>query len=90
MEKNAWGPDEAVLMEKAGADPQAGEIGLRELVLLCWLNHVDANLTNPRHCTASRIWKAKNIASVLHQLPEGIGEEPSKTGQAPAGGAGAL
>jgi aminoglycoside phosphotransferase len=89
LAKNTWGLDAAALMEKVEADTRAGDFGLEVLVLLCWLNHVDANLQKSDRYTGSRIWKAKNIASVLHQLPEGIGKESSKKGQAPADGAGA-
>ena len=89
LEDNVWGPDEAALMANAGTNSGAGNFELRELVLLCWLNHVDANLQKSGRYTGSRIWKAKNIALVLHQLPDGIGDPPPKRRQAPADGAGA-
>ena len=72
LEKNTWGPDEAALMEKAEANFLTGDFELRELVLLCWLNHVDANLQKSGRYTGSRIWKAKNIAAVLHQNEETV------------------
>jgi len=60
-----WNPREAGLLNTANESLPGDTMGVRELVLLSWLRHAEANLTKATRYFSHRLWRAKNIEGVL-------------------------
>jgi O-antigen/teichoic acid export membrane protein len=66
-----WTPHEQVLLDAAQSvlpGDEVGEVGMRAMVLLCWLRHIAGNLTKSTHYARHKLWIAKNVESVLQCL----------------------
>jgi aminoglycoside phosphotransferase (APT) family kinase protein len=62
-----WTPHEQALIETARTALPGDVIELRPMVLLCWLRHVNANLTTAT-LDSGRLWARRNIEAVLRCL----------------------
>ncbi|MCB0209645.1 MAG: phosphotransferase [Anaerolineae bacterium] len=68
QEATDWTPDEQSLLATAQDRLPGQSLNTRQLVLLCWLRHIAANLAKSTHYASHRLWIAKNISSVIHCL----------------------
>lgn len=63
-----WTAQEQILMSVAALGLPGDVVGVRTMVLLCWLRHVAANLTKADRYRGHRLWVAKNVETVLQRL----------------------
>jgi aminoglycoside phosphotransferase (APT) family kinase protein len=63
-----WLPHERALLEAAQSALPGEALRKRELVLLCWLRHITANLTKSTRYAGHWLWRSKNIEAVLRYL----------------------
>ena len=67
--EDGWGDDELALIDNEGAHPNSG-LTWRTLVLLTWLRHLAANLEKSDEFAGHRMWKARNLTTVLAFVDE--------------------
>jgi hypothetical protein len=60
-----WTPHEQALLAAAQAALPGDEIGMRALLLLCWLRHIAANLTKSTRYAGHGLWMKRNVEAVL-------------------------
>ena len=60
-----WTPEEWAVLQETAADVRDGALTTRALVLLCWLSHVENNLTKSERYMRSPLWIHRNVESVL-------------------------
>jgi hypothetical protein len=65
---SAWLPHEKELLQHVVLEVVGIEIAQRSLLLLCWLQHVAANLTKSTRYGQHSLWLAKNVLAVLNTL----------------------
>jgi O-antigen/teichoic acid export membrane protein len=65
LDGDEWTSDELDLLNTARESLPGDAVGMRELVLLTWLRHVDANLSKSTRYFGHKLWTAKNIEAVL-------------------------
>jgi aminoglycoside phosphotransferase (APT) family kinase protein len=63
-----WTHHERALMEAAEAALPGDAVGMRALVLLCWLRYVAASLRKSQYCAGHRLWMLANIEAVLQSV----------------------
>ena len=68
LNADEWNPHEENLLLAAKASLPGDALGVREIVLLSWLRHAEANLTKATRYFGHRLWKVKNIEGVLECL----------------------
>ena len=68
LKADEWSPHEDDLLNTANRPLPGNALAVREMVLLAWLRHIEANLTKPTHYQDNWFWVAKNIESVLQAL----------------------
>jgi O-antigen/teichoic acid export membrane protein len=60
-----WTDDEAALLEMC---PNRDALGVRGLVLLTWLHHIDSNLSKAGRFARNWVWTARNIDHVIDHV----------------------
>jgi hypothetical protein len=65
-----WTRHERALVEAVESALPGDAVGMRAMVLLCWLRHVAANLRKSQHSANHRIrlWAKTNIEAVLQSV----------------------
>jgi aminoglycoside phosphotransferase (APT) family kinase protein len=63
-----WTRHERALVEAAEVALPGDAVGMRALVLLCWLRHVDASLRKSQYCAGDKLWMMTNIEAVLQSV----------------------
>jgi hypothetical protein len=63
-----WTRHERALVEAAEVALPGDAVGMRALVLLCWLRHVDASLRKCQYCAGDKLWMMTNIEPVLQSV----------------------
>jgi aminoglycoside phosphotransferase (APT) family kinase protein len=66
--ESAWTPHENELLTTAQQTLPGEALDLRALLLLCWLRHVDANLSKSERYARHSLWMARNVDAVLRHL----------------------
>jgi O-antigen/teichoic acid export membrane protein len=64
----AWTRHERALVEAAEVALPGDAVGMRALVLLCWLRHVDLRLRRSQYLAGHRLWIMTNIEAVLQSV----------------------
>ena len=60
-----WTPHERALLDASQSALPGDDVGIRAMVLLCWLRHVAANLTKSTRYVGHWLWMTKNVEGVL-------------------------
>jgi thiamine kinase-like enzyme len=68
LNADQWSPHEDDLLNTAKMSLPGDALGVREMVLLAWLRHIEANLTKATRYRDNWLWTAKNIECVLQAL----------------------
>ena len=68
LNADEWSPHEDYLLNAAKQSLFGDALSVREMVLLSWLRHAEANLTKATRYFGHWVWKAKNIEGVLECL----------------------
>ena len=69
LQKNDWAQHEIGILDVAlSSMPKEDSIEVKDMILLYWLKHVDANLRKTHRFARNQIWIAKNIKAVLDVL----------------------
>jgi O-antigen/teichoic acid export membrane protein/aminoglycoside phosphotransferase (APT) family kinase protein len=68
LQAQEWQLDEQQLLTQAQQALPGESLALRDLVLLCWLRHVAANLRKSHMPIRHWIWVKNNVARVLHAI----------------------
>jgi aminoglycoside phosphotransferase (APT) family kinase protein/O-antigen/teichoic acid export membrane protein len=63
-----WTHHERALVEAAALVPPGDAVGMRALVLLCWLRYVAASLRKSQYFAGHRLWMMANIEAVLQSV----------------------
>jgi hypothetical protein len=63
-----WTRHERALVEAAELALPGDAVGMRALVLLCWLRHVAASLRKSQYFAGHRLWMMTNIEAVLQSV----------------------
>ena len=64
----AWTPHEQALVDAAEVALPGDAVGMRALVLLCWLRYVAATLGKSQYFARHRLWMLTNIEAVLQSV----------------------
>jgi O-antigen/teichoic acid export membrane protein len=65
LEGAKWTPTEQTLIDSARLTFSEDGLGLKTMIWLCWLRHMNGNFTKCTRYTSHWLWKAKNIDGVL-------------------------
>ncbi len=68
LDGDEWTAHESALLDAAQSALPGDAVGMRALLLLCWLRHVAANLTKSTRYAGHWLWWAKNVEGVLCSL----------------------
>ena len=68
-----WSESEAPLVAAAPDADTCAEIGIKRVVLLCWLRHTACMSTRASRYASSGLWLHTNIHHVLDDLPRPAG-----------------
>jgi aminoglycoside phosphotransferase (APT) family kinase protein len=63
-----WTLHERALVEAAELALPGDAVGMRALVLLCWLRHVAVSLRKSQYFAGHRLWMMANIEAVLQSV----------------------
>jgi aminoglycoside phosphotransferase (APT) family kinase protein len=63
-----WTHHERALVEAAEVALPGDAVGMRALVLLCWLRYVTVSLRKSQYFAGHRLWMMKNIEAVLQSM----------------------
>jgi aminoglycoside phosphotransferase (APT) family kinase protein len=63
-----WTPHERALLDAAHSALPGDDLGMRPMMLLCWLRHIAANLTKSTRYAGHWLWVTKNIDGVLRYV----------------------
>jgi aminoglycoside phosphotransferase (APT) family kinase protein/O-antigen/teichoic acid export membrane protein len=63
-----WTHHERALVEAAEVALPGDAVGMRAMVLLCWLRYVAASLRKSQYFAGHRLWMMKNIEAVLQSV----------------------
>lgn len=66
--KVGWTPAEQSLLDTSQEMLPGRSLSTRELVLICWLRHIAANLAKSTHYANHQLWIAKNVLTVIQCL----------------------
>ncbi|MDQ6614885.1 MAG: phosphotransferase [Actinomycetota bacterium] len=63
-----WSPDERAVLELAPRELVPETLDIRPMALLCWLRHIESNLTKCTRFGRHRIWLRHNVEDVLASM----------------------
>jgi aminoglycoside phosphotransferase (APT) family kinase protein len=63
-----WTRHEQALVDAAEVALPGDAVGMRALVLLCWLRNVAASLRKCQGCAGHRLWMLANVEAVLQSV----------------------
>lgn len=65
LQKRDWEQEEANLLQAVGQDVSGNALDLQDLLVLTWLNHINANLSKTSRHDYQERWVQENIRTVL-------------------------